>query len=55
VLRRIGRLGPDPGCLAVWSFADYAAMEAFERRRHDDDPLCPTAVGVYRWFGKEIL
>jgi len=55
VLRRIGRLGPDPGGLAVWSFADYAALEGFERRRDDDDPLRPTSVGIYRWFGKEIL
>ena len=55
VLRRIGRLGPDPGGLGVWSFADYAAMETFERQRDDDDPFRPTAVGVYRWFGKEIL
>jgi hypothetical protein len=55
VLRRIGRLGPDPGCMAVLGFADYAALEGFERRRDDDDPLRPTAVGVYRWFGREIL
>ena len=55
VLRRIGRLCPDPGCIAVWSFPEYAALEGFERRRDDDDPLRPTAVGIYRWFGKEIL
>jgi len=55
VLRRIGRLAPDPGCLAVLSFADYATLEAYERRRDDDDPLRPTAVGVYRWFGREVL
>ncbi|HZT17809.1 MAG TPA: hypothetical protein VFA23_00325 [Dongiaceae bacterium] len=55
LLRRIGRLGPDPGALAVWSLADYVALEAFERAREDDDPLRPAAVGVYRWFGREIL
>jgi len=55
VLRRIGRLGPGPGGLAVWHFADYVALESFERARDDDDPLRPTDVGVYRWFGREIL
>ncbi len=55
VLRRIGRLGPDPGGIAVWSFADYCDLEPFERARDDDDPLRPAEIGVYRWFGKEIL
>jgi hypothetical protein len=55
LLRRIGRLGPGPGGLAVWSFADYEALEPFERARDDDDPLRPTDVGIYRWFGSEIL
>ena len=55
VMRRIGRLGPGPGGLAVWSFADYVALEPFERARDDDDPLRPPEVGVYRWFGREIL
>ena len=31
VLRRIGMLGPPPGGLAVWSFADYVSLEPFER------------------------
>jgi hypothetical protein len=55
LLRRIGRLGPGPGCIAVWSFDDYVALEPFERARDDADPLRPAEVGVYRWFGKEIL
>jgi hypothetical protein len=55
VLRRIGQLGPDPGNLSVWSFADYAALEPFARAPLEDDPFRPTDVGVYRWFGKEIL
>lgn len=55
VMRRIGRLGPGPGGLAVWSFADYAALEPFERARDDEDPLRPTEVGIYRWFGREVL
>ncbi len=55
VLRRIGRLGPNPGCLAVWTFADYAAMEPFQRASLDDDPYRPEETGIYRWMGKDIL
>jgi len=55
VLRRIGRLGPDPGAMAVWSLADYVALEPFTRIDLDEDPFRPADVGVYRWFGKEIL
>lgn len=55
VLRRIGLLGPPPGCLAVWSFADYAALEPFERARAADDAFAPSEAGVYRWFGREVL
>jgi hypothetical protein len=55
LLRRIGRLGPEPGCIAVWTFADYRTLEAFERDRDDDDPFRPAQVGVYRWFGRETL
>jgi hypothetical protein len=55
LLRRIGRLGPGPGGIAVWSFPDYVALEPFERARDDAHPLHPTEVGVYRWFGREIL
>ena len=55
LLRRIGRLGPDPGCLAVWSFDDYVALEAFQRVELEGDPLGPVETGVYRWFGRDIL
>jgi hypothetical protein len=55
VLRRIGRLGPDPGAMAVWSLADYVALEPFTRADLDEDPFRPADIGVYRWFGKEIL
>ena len=55
VLRRIGRLGPDPGCLAVWSFADYEALEPFQRTDLDGDPFAPVETGIYRWFGRDIL
>lgn len=55
VLRRIGRLGPDPGCLAVWSFANYHSMEPFQRTPLDGDGLAPVETGIYRWFGRDIL
>jgi hypothetical protein len=55
VLRRIGRLGPNPGCLAVWTFASYKAMEPFQRTSLDDDPYRPEETGIYRWMGKDIL
>ena len=55
VLRRIGRLGPDPGCLAVWTFADYVSMEPFQRTNLDGDSLCPSETGIYPWIGRDIL
>jgi len=55
VLRRIGRLGPDPGCLAVWSFSDYTALEPFQRAPIARDRYRPAETGIYRWFGKDIL
>jgi hypothetical protein len=55
VLRRIGRLGPNPGCLAVWTFESYAAMEPFQRVGLDDDPFRPEETCLYRWIGRDIL
>jgi hypothetical protein len=55
VLRRIGALGPNPGCLAVWSFPDYVSLEPFQRLNLDDDTYRPQETGVYRWFGRDIL
>jgi hypothetical protein len=55
VLRRIGRLGPNPGCLAVWTFESYKAMQPFQRTSLDDDPYRPEETGIYRWMGKDIL
>lgn len=55
VLRRIGGLGPDPGCLAVWSFADYVSLEPFQRARDGHDAFAASETGIYRWFGRDIL
>jgi hypothetical protein len=35
VLRRVGLLGPDPGCLAIWTFAGFAAAEPIVREHFD--------------------
>jgi hypothetical protein len=54
VLRRIGVLGPEPSCLALWTFPDYESHEAIARERHAPE-WRPTRTGVYRRFGEEIL
>lgn len=53
LLKRVGMLGPEPGGIALWSFASYAAAETFLRT------MPPSAcavrdVGLYRNFGDEI-
>lgn len=55
VLTRVGLLGPDPTHLAVWTFADYAAAEAFVRADPGAGPLRVVGAGVYRWLGDEVL
>lgn len=56
VLTRVGLLGPDPSHLAIWSFADYAASEAFVRTAPGDDgDIRVVHAGVYRWLGEEVL
>jgi hypothetical protein len=54
VLRRVGTLGPDPGCLAVWTFPSYAAAEALLRERHGKAPIRPTRTGLY-WNFEDAL
>ena len=55
VLRRIGLLGPDPGCLAIWTFPSYAAAEKIARERHGRSPLRPVRAGLYWNFGSAII
>ena len=38
VINRIGLLAPDPGGMALWTFANYVAAEAFIRAK---PPTCP--------------
>ena len=54
VLRRVGLLGPDPGCLAIWTFASYAAAEPIIRERHGANPLRPVQAGLY-WDFEDAL
>jgi hypothetical protein len=56
VVRRIGPMGPSAvGDMAVWTVADYVALEPLARETHAPGPCRPHAAGIYRAFGKEIL
>lgn len=55
VVRRIGLIGGPLGDMAVWTVADYVALEPLARETHADGPFRPRQAGVYRRFGQEIL
>ncbi|MBM3583847.1 MAG: hypothetical protein FJX36_05275 [Alphaproteobacteria bacterium] len=55
VIRRVGLIGGPLGDMAVWTVADYVALEPLAREAHDDRPFRPRQAGVYRRFGQEIL
>jgi hypothetical protein len=50
VLRCVDLLGPDPGSLAIWTFANYAAVEPIACERRSRTQLRPFAAGLYRNF-----
>lgn len=53
---RIGKLGPDPGGLAVWTLPSYGALAAIARDLDGSvDPVRLATAGVYNDVGKEIL
>jgi len=53
---RIGRLGPDPGGLAVWSVPDYAALGDIVREPEGaQQPVELIGAGLYADIGSEIL
>jgi hypothetical protein len=54
VINRLGRLAPDPGGMALWTFRSYVEAEPFLRRRHDHGPVRMVAAGLYRNFGDDI-
>jgi hypothetical protein len=55
VLRRVGLLAPDPGCLAVWTFPGYVEVEPIARERHAGSPFRPTAAGLYYDFEDALI
>lgn len=55
VLRRVGLLGPDPGCLAIWTFADYAGAEPIIRERHGRNSFRPLEAGLYFDFEDALI
>ena len=54
VIRRLARLGPDPGGMALWTFASYAEAEPFLRASPPAGALAVVAAGLYRNFGDEL-
>ena len=54
LINRIGRLAPDPGGMALWTFADYVSAEAFIRAKPSQGPARIVTAGLYRNFGEEI-
>jgi hypothetical protein len=54
-LQRIGFLAPDPGGIIIWTFPNYAALEAIIRDDEWQHRLKIIGSGVYRSWGAEIL
>jgi hypothetical protein len=54
VLKRIGLLAPDPGGIALWTFADYVAAEPFLRTPRPKGVVRVVEAGLYRNFGDDI-
>ena len=56
LVHRIGRLGPEPGGLAVWTLPGFAALEDIARELEGvQEPIELQAAGTYADVGKEIL
>jgi hypothetical protein len=55
VMRRVGTLGPDPGGLALWTFAGYAAAEPLLREKHKGHALRPLRTGLYWNFEDSLV
>ena len=53
---RIGRLGPEPRGLAIWSVPSYGALEGIARDLDVTiEPIRLVTTGLYADFGREIL
>lgn len=56
LVHRIGRLGPEPGGLAVWTVPNFASLaEIVEELGAARGPIEVTAAGTYADIGQEIL
>jgi hypothetical protein len=56
LVHRIGRLGPEPGGLGVWTLPDFAALEEIARELDGvQDPVQLETAGLYVDVGQEIL
>lgn len=56
LLRRIGRLGPEPGGLAVWTLPRFAALNEIASELDGiRDPVELVTAGTYADVGQEIL
>jgi hypothetical protein len=56
LVHRIGRLGPEPGGLAVWTLPDFASLgEIAQELDGVQQPVELVAAGTYADIGREIL
>jgi hypothetical protein len=56
LVERIGRLGPDPPGLAVWTLPSYDALETIARELDGvAEPVCLVTAALYADLGREIL
>jgi hypothetical protein len=56
VAGRIGRLGPDPRCFAVWSAPSFGALRSIvEELDGEGTPIRLVSAGLYAPLGDEIL
>jgi hypothetical protein len=56
LLRRLGRLAPDPGGLAVWTLPRFASLEEIAQEFDDiKEPVELVEAGVYVDVGEEVV
>ena len=56
LLHRIGRLGPEPGGLAVWTIPTFASLSEIAKELDGvHEPIQLEAVGTYTDVGREII
>lgn len=56
LIERIGRMGPEPGGLAVWTLPGFSSLPAIARELDGvREPIELTEAGIYTDIGREIL